>query len=363
MKSFERTLDQWREIERGLKPSLDEIDDRRDRFASVETRLAGAVGRLAACDLGFPIDLTSTGVPIHSPPVPNVEFLQMTIRHAIGHSMSRQSEVRRRVAKDFENMELSANWLREMHGSMLGADMPDAGRFRDGDAHFPEIGADGAIIRKFPTVPPRDVPTYIEALHERFHALNDSKAVHPIMPICGYTFDLFRIHPFRDGNGRMVRLALLFLLHKAGYYIGRYISIDGAIEMRRMTYSTAIRKSRVGWSAGRHDLRPWCAFVVELVKRAYSELSGRTEALEAAALSLLGIMQAVGAMPRSFTTDQLAARSPGAASELGKIVLNHMRRQGKLRAVCRGGALEWRKERSPDRPPPLAEADTPGAGG
>jgi hypothetical protein len=180
-------------------------------------------------------------------------------------------------------------------------------------------------------------------LHERLRTLLDSNAVHPILPIAGYAFDLFRIHPFPDGNGRLTRLALLLLLHKSGYHIGRYISIEGAVNMRRLEYLTAIVKTRDGWSAARHDLRPSCEFVVELIRDAYREFSERTAALDGTTHHFVEVVQAIADMPQRFTTAELLSHLPDAPETLMKIVLNRMRSQGKLKATSSETVVGWWK--------------------
>ena len=343
MKSFERPTAQWKEIERELKAELDETDDHRDRFGDIETRLLDAIRRLSQIALGPPFDLALSGDKIHSPPVPYAEALDVSIRHPLGHSISGHHDVRQRITEGYENMELSSELLKEMHRSMLSADTPDAGQFRANPSHFPEFDADGNWIASSLTVPPKDVPVYLDRLHERLHALMDSNAIHPFLPIAGYTFDLFRIHPFPDGNGRLTRLALLLLMHKSGYHIGKYISVEGIINMRRFAYLKAIMKTRDGWIAARHDLRPWCTFVVEVIRDAYREFSERTDELDMTTNHLSAIKQAIESMPQRFTTVELMAHLPDVPLTLARTVLNRLRRQGKLLASLNEAAVEWRK--------------------
>ncbi len=45
-----------------------------------------------------------------------------------------------------------------------------------------------------------------------------------------FAFNFASIHPFNGGNGRMSRLLLLLLLYQAGYAVGKYVSLEKAIE-------------------------------------------------------------------------------------------------------------------------------------
>lgn len=48
-----------------------------------------------------------------------------------------------------------------------------------------------------------------------------------------FILDFLCIHPFNDGNGRMSRLLTLLLLYRAGYIVGKYISLEMLIEKRK----------------------------------------------------------------------------------------------------------------------------------
>ena len=55
------------------------------------------------------------------------------------------------------------------------------------------------------------------------------------------------IHPFGDGNGRTARLLTLFLLYKAGYEVGRFISLEQMIERTKNSYYDTLYASSQTW--------------------------------------------------------------------------------------------------------------------
>ena len=60
--------------------------------------------------------------------------------------------------------------------------------------------------------------------------------IDPLILIPMFILDFLCIHPFSDGNGRMSRLLTLLLLYRAGYIVGKYISIEKLIEDTKEVY-------------------------------------------------------------------------------------------------------------------------------
>lgn len=56
-----------------------------------------------------------------------------------------------------------------------------------------------------------------------------------------FILDFLCIHPFEDGNRRMSRLLTLLLLYRAGFIVGKYISIEMLIEESKETYYEALQ--------------------------------------------------------------------------------------------------------------------------
>ena len=61
-----------------------------------------------------------------------------------------------------------------------------------------------------------------------------------------FILDFLCIHTFNNGNGRMSRPLTLLLFYKAGYIVGKYISIEILIEKTKETYYEALQASSFG---------------------------------------------------------------------------------------------------------------------
>ena len=59
----------------------------------------------------------------------------------------------------------------------------------------------------------------------------------------------------------MARLFSLLLLYQAGYQVGRYISLETAIENTKEGYYDALPSSQ-NWHEGQHSLIPWWRYFV-----------------------------------------------------------------------------------------------------
>jgi Fic family protein len=97
----------------------------------------------------------------------------------------------------------------------------------------------------------------MERLQERFNRLWESGEIEPLLLIPTYILDFLCIHPFLDGNGRMARLLTLLLLYKAGYEVGRFISLERIVERTKASYyDDTLYQSSQGWHEEQHNLLP-----------------------------------------------------------------------------------------------------------
>ena len=60
-----------------------------------------------------------------------------------------------------------------------------------------------------------------------------------------FILDFLCIHPFNDGNGRMSRLLTLLLFYKAGYIVGKYVSMEMLIEKTDLEEETVDEVLRI----------------------------------------------------------------------------------------------------------------------
>ncbi len=159
------------------------------------------------------------------------------------------------------------------------------GSYKNSDNVIAEDHPDGTRTVRFQPVPAWETPESVERLCDALdEALGDAE-LDPLAVIPMFILDFLCIHPFNDGNGRMSRLLTLLLLYRAGYFVGKYISIEKLIADSKETYYEALQASSYDWHEGRNDYAPFVRYTLGIVAAAYRAFSDRMQLVSNAGLS------------------------------------------------------------------------------
>ncbi len=160
--------------------------------------------------------------------------------------------------------------LYKFTGSSIG------GNYKNSDNVIAEEHADGTKTVRFQPVPAWETPEYVNAICAAYdNALHDGEIdALAVIPI--FILDFLCIHPFGDGNGRMSRLLTLLLLYRAGYTVGKYISIEKLIANSKETYYEVLQESSYGWHDGENNYLPFVRYMLGIVVADYREFENRT---------------------------------------------------------------------------------------
>jgi Fic family protein len=159
--------------------------------------------------------------------------------------------------------------------------------------------------------------------------------------VATFVLDFLCIHPFRDGNGRVWRLATSLLLQSQGFQVARYISLERLIEERKEEYYRVLKLCSQGWHEGRNEIIPWWNYFLGMLRSAYKEFERQVESVEARPAKSELIRQTVLGQVGRFTLADMAAQLPAASSQLIKKVLAEMKKAGQVRLVGRGRGARW----------------------
>ena len=249
------------------------------------------------------------------------------------------------VHTNLAGAQFTSNLVLQLHRDLFQFVPGGGGRWKSAANDITETRPDGTMVVRFKPLAPHLVPDAMAQLHERYRAALDSRAVDPLLLVPTYVLDFLCIHPFADGNGRMARLLSLLLLYQAGYQVGRYISLETAIEETKEGYYDSLYTSSQGWHEARHSLVPWWEYFVGvmLVKayRQFEERVGVTTARRGAKRDM--IRDAVTRLPNRFRYADLERALPAVSRPTIARALRELRIDGAIRCVNPGRDATWEK--------------------
>ena len=176
----------------------------------------------------------------------------------------------------------SIRHLKQFHGIMAKYLVEEAGEFRSGEEGV--FNGDQCI---FMAPPARLIP---QLMNELFEWMKESQGeVHPLILSSVFHYEFVFIHPFSDGNGRMVRLWHTAILAK-WKPVFEFIPIESQIEKFQDEYYEVIAKCHI---AGESTL--FIEFMLSQIDRILDDISiqisEKNEYLPESVQKLLEIME------------------------------------------------------------------------
>ena len=115
------------------------------------------------------------------------------------------------------------------------------------------------------TPPPAvEVPYLIEDLVSWINS-DEAKSVHPILKAGIIHYEIARIHPFVDGNGRVARSVATLVLFLDGYDIRKFFSLEEYFDENPMQYYLTLQavSNQLVLDTHERDLTPWLEYFTE----------------------------------------------------------------------------------------------------
>jgi Fic family protein len=234
--------------------------------------------------------------------------------------------------------------VQQLHRDLFKYTPSPGGQWKSLDNEIAHFLPDGTKVLRFQPVPAIHTPEAMEKLHTRFREHWEAGEIEPLLLIAAYLLDFLCIHPFSDGNGRMARLLGLLLLYRAGFEVGRYISLEKIVEESRESYYDSLYASSQGWHDAKHDLLPWSEYFLGVLVAAYRKFEERAAALEGPRGSKTQmVLEAVRNMPDGFRMADLERACPGVSRDMLRVVINDLKRTGAVWREGTGRGAVWRK--------------------
>lgn len=159
------------------------------------------------------------------------------------------------------------------------------GKYKSSDNVIEEEDSKGNKFVRFKPVPAWETPEAMEQLCKAFDEAVSREQIEPLVLIPMFVLDFLCIHPFNDGNGRMSRLLTLLLLYRAGYIVGKYISIEKLIETSKDSYYESLQLSSYDWHENTNNYEPFVKYTLGVIVAAYREFSSRVKIIAAEGVS------------------------------------------------------------------------------
>jgi Fic family protein len=184
------------------------------------------------------------------------------------------------IHESYEYIAPRPNTILQMHRDLYSFSSSIAGgAYKNSDNIIAEKHADGTETVRFRPVPAFQTAEAVMNLCSRYNDAVEAGTYDPLLLIPIFILDFLCIHPFNDGNGRMSRLLTLLLLYRAGFNVGKYISLEMLIEKSKDSYYEALQASSRDWHENGNDYLPFLKYMLGVVAKAYNEFEGRVEYL------------------------------------------------------------------------------------
>ena len=180
-------------------------------------------------------------------------------------------------AASLKDMPLTQNFIRTLHKTLLREDyivyrgLPDGGQ----TSYVIHAGQyktrpNSVITRygdRFEYASPEETPSLMSDLVDWYNEAEQDAKLSPVELAALFHYRYIRIHPFEDGNGRIARLMVNYILSRHGYpmVVVRSRKKNEYLEALRQTDLEVGPVPYDGAHAGIREIRPFLKFFNELV--------------------------------------------------------------------------------------------------
>lgn len=222
------------------------------------------------------------------------------------------------------------------------------GAYKNADNIIVEEDSEGNRFVRFQPVPAWETAAAIEEICAAFDNVMRRNEVDSLLIIPMFILDFLCIHPFNDGNGRMSRLLTLLLLYRAGYTVGKYISIEKVIENSKNTYYEALQSSSQGWHEEENDYAHFVRYMLGVILSAYREFSSRVKALTVSGMSKPErIREIIKDTLGKITKTEIMQKCPDISQVTVQRTLNDLLKNGEIIKIGGGRytSYVWNREK------------------
>lgn len=243
------------------------------------------------------------------------------------------------IHESYDYIPIKTSYILQLHNILYRYSQKSiGGRFKNTQNYIAEIYEDGRQFVRFKPLDPFETPMAIDAICESFNREMDSCEIDPLILIPAFIIDFLCIHPFNDGNGRMSRLLTTLLLYRAGYVVGKYVSLESKIEKTKASYYRALEKSDIDWNSGENDITEFIKYTLGTVLASYRDFEERVATVEGKNSALDLVRNAVNAQVGKFTKGDILEYVPSIGKTSVENSLNVLIQEGIIQREGKGKA-------------------------
>ena len=249
------------------------------------------------------------------------------------------------IHESYEHIAPRPNNILQLHRDLYSFSSSAAGgAYKNSDNVIAEKHADGTETVRFRPVPAFQTADAMENLCTRFNEAVEAGTYDPLLLMPVFILDFLCIHPFDDGNGRMSRLLTLLLLYRAGFIVGKYISIEMLIEKSKDSYYEALQESSLNWHENGNDYLPFLKYMLGVMVKAYNEFEDRVEHLRHRRMSKADRIKAViDRTPGRISKKEIAEACPDISLTTIERTLAELLASGQIKKVGSGRSTAYVK--------------------
>lgn len=232
--------------------------------------------------------------------------------------------------------------LHEMLLSIAGDEY--GGRYKTEDNVILEVDALGNRKVRFSPTPAGETEEAMEQLELAYLEASTDDRINQLLLIPCVILDFLCIHPFRDGNGRISRLLSLLLLYKNDYDVGKYVSFEEQINIRKTYYYEALQLSSDSWHTNENSYFPFIENFLSNLYMCYKELDKRFAVVHGKKITKKARIEAT--VLNSLTPlskAEICKILPDVSPTTVEAVLGAMVKEGEIRRIGAGRASRYIK--------------------
>lgn len=246
------------------------------------------------------------------------------------------------IHENFEYIPLTPNYILQLHKILLShTDSDFGGSFKNVQNYISATDAEGKQFTLFTPLAPYETTEAMQEICEEYNRAIGEGRVDPLLIIPVFIHDFLCIHPFLDGNGRISRLLTTLLLYRAGFEIGKYISLEAKIAQNKDAYYAALEESQVDWHEQHDDPTAFVKFLLSMIIAAYRDFDDRIQIISPTSLDT--VKNAVGNKLGRFTKKDILELCPGLSASTVERHLRRLVMEGKLKKLGGGRTTTYIK--------------------